>query len=67
MDRVLIRKSVRSGTSIGANYREANNAESEADFPREIGLRRKESDETQHGVELVIAARPDLRDGGRPL
>ncbi len=56
-----------TGTSIGSNYREANSAESKADFRHKIGLCRKESDETQYWVEMVVEARPDLRDEARPL
>lgn len=36
----------KSGTSIGANYREANRAESKADFVHKIGIVEKESSET---------------------
>ena len=65
IDRVLIRQLVRSGTSVGANYREANNAESPADFKHKIGISRKEADESKYWVEMVVTARPDLRDAAR--
>jgi four helix bundle protein len=36
---------LRSGTSIGANIKEAKNAESRADFIRKMGFSQKEADE----------------------
>jgi four helix bundle protein len=41
-----------SGTSVGANYREANRAESRADFAHKIGIVEKEAAETQYWLEL---------------
>jgi four helix bundle protein len=43
---------LKSGTSIGANYREANRAESRNDFIHKIGVTEKEAAETQYWVEL---------------
>jgi four helix bundle protein len=43
---------LRSGTSIGANYREANRAESRADFIHKIAIVEKEAAETQYWIEL---------------
>jgi four helix bundle protein len=51
---VLARQLLRSGTSIGANYREANRAVSRADFANKIGMVQKEAAETQYWLELVI-------------
>jgi four helix bundle protein len=45
---VLSRQLLRSGTSIGANVREAQNAESKADFIHKIKLAAKEADETDY-------------------
>lgn len=44
----LIGQLVSAGTSIGANYCEANDAESRKDFRHKIGICRKESKETKH-------------------
>jgi len=44
----LIRQVVRSGTSIGANYMEADGAESKKDFQHKISICKKESKETKH-------------------
>jgi len=41
-----------SGTSVGANYREANRAESRRDFAHKIGIVEKECSETQYWLEI---------------
>ena len=43
---ILIRQLIRSATSIGANYREANRGVSRADFANKIGIIQKEAAET---------------------
>jgi four helix bundle protein len=48
---------LKSGTSIGANYREANRAESRKDFIHKVGLVEKEAAETQYWLELFNEAR----------
>src|SRR5947207_15743258 len=50
---VLCRQLLRSGTSIGANYREANRGVSRADFVNKIGTVQKEASETQYWIELL--------------
>ncbi|MFZ2339536.1 MAG: four helix bundle protein [Bacteroidales bacterium] len=45
---VLSKQLLRSGVSIGANVREAQNAESKADFIHKIKLAAKEADETEY-------------------
>ena len=51
---VLGRQLLRSATSIGANYREANRAVSRPDFTNKIGTIQKEAAETQYWLELLI-------------
>ena len=51
---VLGRQLLRSATSIGANYREANRAVSRPDFTNKIGTVQKEAAETQYWLELLI-------------
>ena len=51
---VLGRQLLRSATSIGANYREANRAVSRADFANKIGTVQKEASETQYWIELLV-------------
>ncbi|WP_018623220.1 four helix bundle protein [Spirosoma luteum] len=50
---VLSKQMLRSGTSIGANVREADNAESKADFIHKLGIAQKETDETMYWLELL--------------
>jgi len=45
-----------SGTSVGANYREANRAESRRDFIHKIGIVEKECAETEYWLELCQEA-----------
>ena len=47
---------LKAATSIGANYREANRAESKADFVHKIGIVEKEAPETQYWLELCDEA-----------
>ncbi len=47
---------LKSGTSIGANYREANRAESHDDFIHKIGIVEKEASETEYWLELFDEA-----------
>jgi len=50
---VLSKQLLRSGTSIGANIREAENAESKADFIHKMGIAQKETDESIYWLELL--------------
>jgi four helix bundle protein len=63
----LISQLVRSGTSIGANYCEADDAESKKDFRHKIALCRKESRETKYWLRMIAAAVPALGTDARPL
>ena len=49
---VIARQLLKSGTSIGANVREAQNAESKADFIHKIKIAAKEADETEYWLTL---------------
>src|SRR5438105_992653 len=49
---VLAKQILRSGTSIGANVREAQNAESRADFIHKMKVAAKEADETEYWLLL---------------
>lgn len=52
---VLSKQLLRSGTSIGANVREALNAESKADFVHKLAIAQKECDESLYWIELLHA------------
>ena len=50
---VLSKQLLRSGTSVGANIREAQNAESKPDFIHKLAIAQKECDETIYWLELL--------------
>lgn len=56
---------LKAGTSMGANYREANRAESRNDFKHKIGIVQKEASETQYWLELMNET--DLFDKSKVL
>ncbi len=56
---VLIKQLVRSSTSIGANYVEADGAESKKDFKHKIALCKKEAKETKHWLRMIAKANPE--------
>ncbi len=66
MDR-LIGQLVGCGTSVGANYCEADDAVSRKEFFLRASTCRKESRETKHFVRMVVRAVPDLKEAARPL
>lgn len=51
--RVLKNQLTKSGTSIGANYREANHSRSKADFKNKIRICESEASETQYWIEII--------------
>ena len=53
---VLGKQVLRSGTAVGANYREANRARSKAEFVAKMGDCLKELDETEYWLELLVEA-----------
>jgi four helix bundle protein len=52
--RVIKNQITKSGTSIGANYREANRARSKADFMNKIKICESETSETQYWLEIIV-------------
>ena len=50
---VMSKQILRSGTSIGANIREAQNAQSNTDFIHKLSISQKETDETLYWLELL--------------
>lgn len=53
---VIARQLLKSGTSIGANVREAQNAESKADFIHKLKIAAKEADKTEYWLTLCELA-----------
>ena len=50
---VMSKQLLRSGTAIGALYREAQHAESKADFIHKLSIAQKESNETNYWLDLL--------------
>lgn len=67
VNRTLINQIVRSGTSIGANYMEADAAETKKDFRHKIGLCKKESKETMHWLRMIAKANSTRKEECRRL
>jgi len=63
----LISQLIRAGTSIGANYMEADAAVSKKDFKHKIGICRKESKETKHWLRMIAKANPAKLEASRVL
>jgi four helix bundle protein len=63
----LVRQLVRSATSIGANYVEADEAGSKKEFTYRISVCRREARETQYWLRMIVAAKPELREQARTL
>jgi four helix bundle protein len=63
----LVRQLIRSATSVGANYCEADEAESKKDFRHKIALCRKESRETKYWLRMIARAAPVHASRSREL
>ena len=61
----LISQIVRSATSVGANFAEADDALSQREFRHKIGISRKEARETKHWLRMIVAAEPSLAEAAR--
>jgi four helix bundle protein len=65
--RSIVSQLVRSATSVGANYCEADDAESRLDFKHKIGICKKEAREVGHWLRMAVEAVPEAKDAARPL
>ena len=63
----LISQLVRSATSIGANYCEANGASSKKDFKNKIHICKKEAKETKYWLQLLARTNPERKENIRIL
>jgi len=59
INRLIINQLIRSATSIGANYMEANNACSKKDFKNKIFICKKESQESRHWLRMLTKCIPE--------
>ena len=63
----IVSQLIRSSTSVGANYREANGASSKKDFKNKIYICKKEAKETQYWLQLLVKAYPECTKQCRSL
>lgn len=63
----LVSQLVRAGTSIGANYCEADEADTNKEFRYRIGVCKREARETKFQLRMVVAAIPATREEARIL
>lgn len=62
ISRPIVSQLIRSSTSIGANYMEANAASSKRDFRNKIYICKKETQETKHWLRMLSKCFPDKND-----
>lgn len=65
--RPIINQLIRSGTSVGANYMEANSASSKKDFKNKIFICKKEIQETKHWLRMIAKCAPERKEEIRIL
>jgi four helix bundle protein len=65
--RPLIEQLVGCGTSVGANYCEADDAVSKKEFRLRCGTCKKEAREAKHFLRMIVRAVPELKSHARPL
>lgn len=63
----IINQLVRSATSVGANYMEANGASSKKDFKNKIHICKKEIQETKHWLRMMASCIPEKKEEIRKL
>src|SRR3954470_17970982 len=63
----IIAQLVGAGTSVGANYVEADDAVSKKEFLKNIGTCRKEARETKHFLRMAVRAIPELKPQARKV
>ncbi|HEV3338907.1 MAG TPA: four helix bundle protein [Pirellulales bacterium] len=63
----LISQLVRAGTSVGANYCEADDAVSKKEFRNKIGTCKKEARESKYWLRMIASAEPKTKADARPL
>jgi four helix bundle protein len=66
-NRPVIRQLIAAGTSVGANYKEADDGSSDRDFCYKIGICRKEASETEYWLRMAAAAEPACKQEAREL
>jgi four helix bundle protein len=64
--KVIRNQITKSGTSVGANYREANRARSKADFKNRIKICESEASETQYWLKIIAEAKWSSQEKVKP-
>jgi four helix bundle protein len=67
INKPIINQLIRSATSIGANYMEANGGSSKRDFVNKIFICKKESQETKHWLRMLSSCNNENKDDLRKL
>ena len=63
----IITQLIRSGTSVGANYCEANGASSKKDFRNKIYICKKEIQETKYWLRILSKANPEIKEMAKKI
>jgi len=63
----LIDQLVRSSTSVGANYCEADDSGTKKEFRHRISICKRESRESKHWLRMIAKAVPEKKDAARQL
>lgn len=67
LNKPVLLQLIRSGTSIGANYYEADGAESKKDFQHKIGICKKEAKETKYWLRMLSLLHEERKEDLRVL
>lgn len=67
INRPLVSQLIRAATSVGANYCEADGAESKKDFKHKIAICKKEAKETKHWLRMMNKSNPEVKGNCRKL
>jgi four helix bundle protein len=63
----IITQLIRSGTSVGANYCEANGASSKKDFRNKIHICKKEIQETKYWLRILSKTNPEMKEMAKKI
>ena len=63
----LINQLIKAGTSVGANYCEADDADSAKDFRHKIAISKKEARETMFFIRMIVKAEPIIKNSAIAL
>jgi four helix bundle protein len=67
INKPIISQFIRSATSVGANYCEANGASSKQDFKNKIHICKKEVQETKFWIRMIVKSNPEIKEKAKEL